>query len=367
MNAPEWRTLGDPIGDGPSYYEHVRHLLRSSDSGPPPGDGFPGPDSHTADRPRSPTGSDLDALLGALSGVLTDWPPSREMLLRLDELLRQLHLMHERGELRARILARDDFSEDRLRTLGRWLARTGAHIGAVELGLLLLGIAGNDDDRDTILTLSLLEGPCCCAADALAGSQSRPYEALFEMARKRTGWARIDAITHMRGATVDRHIKDWLVREACEGSFLDVYIADIVAETGDLAAALTTAPADDDVLNGAGWILIAMCDREFPTTSILTFSAAETILTAYAQRVLARPPTLRRLQTLMFVDDFLRSDQAERAQWSHRLPVIRGLYQSVLSSPFAHQAIAIGLKATDPATAGLARSLAELLDLPDAP
>jgi hypothetical protein len=358
--------LGAPIGDGPSYYEHVRHLLRSSDSGPPR-DGFPGPDSHTADRPRSPTSSDLDELLGALSRVLTDWPPSREMLLRLDELLRNLQLMHERGELRARILAREDFSEDRLRTLGRWLARTGAHIGAVELGLLLLGIAGNDDDRDTILTLSLLEGPCCCAADALADSQSRPYTALFEMARKRKGWARIDAIKHLRGATVDRHIKDWLVREACEGNFLDVYIADIVAETGDLAAALTTATADDDLLNGAGWILVAMCDRGFPSISILTFSAAETILTAYAQHVLAQPPTFRRLQTLMFVDDFLRSDQAERARWSHRLPVIRDLYQSVLSSPFAHQAIAIGLKATDPATADLARSLARDLDPPGAP
>ncbi|TDC84784.1 hypothetical protein [Actinomadura sp. 7K507] len=364
MNVQEWHMLGDPIGDGPSYYEHARRLLRRSGSGHPPKDGFPPPDWDAARRPRSPSGPELDGLLGALEDVVADWPPGREELLRLDGPLRDLHLMHERGEVRARVLAREDLPRERLHTLGRWLARTGARIGAVELGLILLGIVGNDDDGETILTLGLLEGPCCCAADALADSQSRPYEALYAMARKRRGWARIDAVKHMRGATVDGHIKDWLVREACEGNFLDVYIADIVAGAGDLAGALA-ADADDDVLNGAKWILIAMCDREAPTTSILDFPAAETVLTAYARRVLAGPSTLGRLQSLMFVDDFLHSGLAERARWGRHLPAVRGLYRRALSSPFAHQAIEAALTAADPATADRARLLAAYL--PEAP
>ncbi|XVQ09417.1 hypothetical protein ACQP1W_43965 [Spirillospora sp. CA-255316] len=364
--AREQSEFGAPFGDGPSYYQHAERLLQATDPGRSPQDTLPLPDSDTARDPRSPEEPELDELVDALGRSVIDRPPGRGPLLRLDALLRNLRLMHDRTELRARILARDDLPEDRLRALGRWLARTGANVGAVELGLLLLSIAGNDDDRDTILTLSRLDGLCCSAADALAFSQSRPCEALFEMARNHTGWPRIDAVKHLRGATVDRHIQDWLVREACVGDALDNYIADIVAESGDLAGALAAGQADDGLLDGAGWILIAMCDREGPGfLTILDFSAAETVLTAYARHVLAHPPTLRRLSTLMFVHDFLHSGQAERAQWSRGLPAVRALYQDALSSPFARQAIAAALKSGDPEAADRARTLAEHLGVPE--
>ncbi|MEU5881440.1 hypothetical protein [Spirillospora sp. NPDC047279] len=186
------------------------------------------------------------------------------------------------------------------------------------------------------------------------------------MARRRTGWARIEAIWHLRGATVDRPVKDWLIRESCEGSLIDFYVADIAAETGDLAGALTAAgadDADDAVVDGAGWILVGMCDGMAPSCSMVGFPDAEIVLTAYVRRVLARSPTLSRLFKLAFVDDFLHGGQAEHAPWSDRLPGLRALYRRALSSPYAHQAIAKGLR--DPEWADRTKALGEHLGLLD--
>jgi hypothetical protein len=337
--------LGGPVGDGLPYYEHVRRLRRVHGSGPLPQGGRPMPDEEDAPSLRTPDRADIAELDLMLDQTVAHWPPPRESLSVLDGRLRRLNVADVRQELAAGIRERGQAPAGRLRLLGRWLARTGDHRGAVEFGLILLGVAGRDDDRDLILALGSLDA-LRCAADALAASQSRPNEALLEMARQTSGWARVNAIGLLRGASVEGRDKDWLIRDACDGEFLDVYFADVVAETADLAGTLAADTVDDGLLSGAGRVLRALCELDWPLPGILGYRDAEAAVRHYARHVAARPPTLDRLCDLVSVYALLRSGRAVQAHWSTGgLSRVRALYLDLLSSPAARAMVATGLAA----------------------
>ncbi|MEW2353248.1 hypothetical protein [Spirillospora sp. NPDC029432] len=337
--------LGGPIGDGQPYYEHVRRLRRIHGSGPLPQGGRPLPDGEEPPSRRTPERADV----ARLARLLSRWPLDRGLLATLDGMLRELDVSGGREELAAGIRALEHVPAERLRLLGRWLARTGTHAGAVDLGLILLGVAGGDDDRDLILALGSLERCCCCAADALVASQSRPHEALLEMARRSGGWARVDALRPLRGARVEPRDADWLIRDACDGGFLDVYFADVVAETGDLAGALGPEAVDDGLLDGAGRVLRALCELAWPSPGILDYRDAETAVRHYARHIAARPPTMDGLCRLVEVYAFLRSGRAGQGPWSAEgLARVRDLYRELLTSPEAQAIVAAGMASADP-------------------
>ncbi|XRQ08973.1 hypothetical protein ACN3XK_72920 [Actinomadura welshii] len=349
MSGPGQWEFGDPIGDGLPYYDHALRLRRMHGSGPLPDGGGPLPDEEQAPRRRTLDRADIAELVQMLDRAADPWPPDRELLSVLDGRLRRLDVSDSRDELAAGIRRLDHVPASRLRLLGRWLAGTGTHFGTVGLGLILLGVAGHDDDRDLILALGSLGGPCRCAADALAASQSRPHEALLEMARQTSDWARVDAIRLLRGARLERRDKDWLIRHSCDGGFLDVYFADVVAESGDLAGTLGPDTVDDDLLSGAGRVLYALCELEWPLPGILDYRDAEAAVRHYARHVAARPTTIDRLCELVTVYAFLCSPRAGQARWSAGgLSRVRDLYRNLLSSPAARAIVTAGLDTADP-------------------
>ncbi|MFG2090292.1 MULTISPECIES: hypothetical protein [unclassified Spirillospora] len=352
MSGPGQWEFGGPVGDGLPYYEHAQRLRRMHGSGPLPQGGRPMPDA-PADGDEAPhrrdlTRADIAELVRTLDRAVTHWPPDRELLSVLDDRIRPLDVSGSRDKLAAGIRELDHVPADRLRLLGRWLAGTGTHVSAVDLGLILLGLAGHDDDRDLILTLASLSHPRG-AADALATSQSRPHEALLEMAHQTSDWGRVDAINGLRGAQVEQRDKDWLIRDACDGGFLDVYFAEVVAETGDLAGTLAADTVDDDLLRGAELVLYALCELEWPSLGILGYPDAEAAVQHFARHVAARPPTLNRLGQLVPVYAFLCSPFARDAHWSTEgLSRVRDLYRDLLSSPAAQAIVTTSLAAADP-------------------
>lgn len=161
----------------------------------------------------------------------------------------------------AEVLARasGDLDTARVREIGRWLAENGTRRGAVALGIVLLGVAGDTRDRSLLLLLGALDGLTLYVAVALLRSQPDRDRAVFDLARRVVGWGRIHAVERLTG-TQDPEIRAWLLREGFRNAIVHEYLALIAATTGDLADALASSdPVDDELLDGAGSILFALC------------------------------------------------------------------------------------------------------------
>jgi hypothetical protein len=90
---------------------------------------------------------------------------------------------------------------------------------------------------------------------------------------------------------------------------MDEYLAHTAATTGDLHAALTTPPVDDELLDGAGGILTALC-RGGPAEDITDYPEAPQAIDRYLTLVAPRPPTLGRVHIVLELARFLTSDKA---------------------------------------------------------
>lgn len=197
------------------------------------------------------------ATLARLVGKLVAGPPTTTALQHLHDIAADQDPLPIADAVTSELTGRD-LSTDRLRQIGRWLAEYGTRRNAVALGVLLLGLAGDHRDRDLLLLLGSLEDLSLYAAVALTRSQPDRDRALFDLARRVAGWGRIQTVRRLAGSQ-DPEIKAWLVRHGFRNQIMDEYLAHTAATTGDLYAALTTPPVDDELLDGAGDILTALC------------------------------------------------------------------------------------------------------------
>ncbi|BCB74623.1 hypothetical protein GCM10022251_75190 [Phytohabitans flavus] len=203
---------------------------------------------------------------------------------------------------------------EHLRQIGRWLSEYGTRRNAVALGILLLGLAGDHRDRDLLLLLGSLEDLSLYAAVALTRSQPDRDQALFDLAARVAGWGRIQTVRRLAG-TQDPQIKAWLLRHGFRNRIMDEYLAHLAATTGDLLSALTTPPVDDELLDGAGDILAALC-LGGPAKDITDYPAAPETIDQYLTLVTQRPPSLTRVDVVLRLARFLTSDQAVSLNWT---------------------------------------------------
>ncbi len=85
--------------------------------------------------------------------------------------------------------------------------------GPVKLGIAMLGSMGDESDLPVIRTLALHDEFGLYAAEAIAELAPNRQAALYEMARKVTGWGHIEAVSLMT-ATPDPELRRWLLTEA---------------------------------------------------------------------------------------------------------------------------------------------------------
>ncbi|MBL7497998.1 hypothetical protein I6A84_01415 [Frankia sp. CNm7] len=205
-----------------------------------------------------------------------------------------------------RVLVAGDVPADRVRAVGRWLAENGSNRGAVALGLVLLGHAGDERDRDLIVLLGALDTLTLYAAVALARSQPDREQALFLLAQRVDGWGRIHVV-HRLADTTDPQIKDWLLRGGYRNTVLDDYLALLAATTGDLRGALSTEPVDEPLLDSAGGILATLADLEGPAGNMTDYPDAPEVIDRYLTLVSTRPPTVARVTVALRLAELLAS------------------------------------------------------------
>ncbi|KPC63343.1 hypothetical protein [Streptomyces chattanoogensis] len=267
-----------------------------------------GPDGRRTARPsrRANRAAGATTRITAAVRRVVESAPDREVLAVLDTQLRRLE-WRDHSDALASALERLPLPAGRLRLLGRWLARHGEHPNAVRTGILLLGMAGTDEDRDTLLTLGVRSAFSAEVCEALQRSQSDPQDALFTLARRGEGWARVDAVGRLGRTTdpgVDPDIREWLVRAACTGDVLDSYFALTAAISGDLAGVLARDVVDKEMLEGAGRLLEALTDIEGPCAALSSYRHAQEAMDGYLRHTTARPLTLPRLFQLILINRY---------------------------------------------------------------
>jgi hypothetical protein len=276
MTAGAWRL--PPADDQrPTYLAHVIALTALHGPGPLPHGGYPLPDEDHAQRRPLLSGAVLDGVRTHHCGVDTDEPAAAMVARLIDDLVAgpptttALQHLHDiaadqdplpiadavTSELTAR-----DLPTERLRQIGRWLAEYGTGRNAVALGILLLG-AGRRPPRPR--------------SAARAGQPGR---------------------------------------HGFRNQIMDEYLAHVAATTGDLYGALTTPPVDDELLDGAGDILTALCCCGGPANDITDYPEAPQTIDRYLILVAQRPPSLTRVAVVLRLAWFIASDQAVSLNWT---------------------------------------------------
>lgn len=148
-------------------------------------------------------------------------------------------------------------SPDAVRTLARWLARCAPDRGAVKLGIGLLGLFRDGEDRETLLTLGTHDEFTLFSAVALGNTQSDALEVLWALARRVHGWGRVQTVERLPDSE-DPALRDWLLREGWRNTVRWDLLAFNCATRGGLAAALQRPDPDDELLCAAGELLRAI-------------------------------------------------------------------------------------------------------------
>ncbi|MEW2131633.1 hypothetical protein [Streptomyces sp. NPDC005435] len=340
-------------------YSHAL-TVRHEQAAPP----RPRPLPRTASKPRRHA-KDAAARAVAAATRLIRSGAERSVASVLDTQLRRM-VWREHGRAVEAMLRARSLPPDRVRQLGRWFATHGEHPNAVRFGILLLGMAGTDDDAGVLTTLGVFWAfsTACCAA--LTRSQTDPHRALFDLARRAEGWARVDAVRGLEGAS-DPAIKEWLIRESCTGDVLDSYFALTAARVGDLAGALARGTPAEAAMDGAGRLLQALTDVDGPGPALASYDDAPQALNGYLHRSTAGGVTLRRVWTLLSIHRYLQTYVGtagrEQPEWRH----LRHRYARLIADPATRQVVLDGLAGDAPATVRLAAWAAQRMDIPIRP
>lgn len=296
-------------GSPPTLFDYALRLHRQDPDGVLPRDGEPYPDDgiHRRQRPRTRTdqrlaGADVAAILDdhfarpdAVPGDLADAFHDVDVPI------------HHNEHIAAAALRAD---RQRVRDTGRWLVRHSTDCCAATVGLALLATDWTPEDIPLIQTIGLLShhfGPL--AADALR--RRRGSDALVWLAHRVSGWGRVYVVEALcrSGGHAARH---WLLRHACDGDFLNGYVAGQVATAAHLHEAITHDDVDDDLVDHTGRLLRTMADCRGMGLTLEHYPPARIVLAAHATHLGRQAPTVTRYLDAAVLADHLTTKTPPR-------------------------------------------------------
>ncbi|GIF62252.1 hypothetical protein Ais01nite_02870 [Asanoa ishikariensis] len=316
-----------------TLFDHALRLHRDNPDGVLTRDGEPYPDDalHSGRRlkghsDRRLDGADVTAVLDE-HFARTDAPPSE-----LADAFHDLYVpIHRNDHIAAAALRAD---RQRVRRTGRWLVRHATDRCSATVGLALLATDWTDEDIPLIQTIGLLSkqfGPL--ATEALSRRVSGT-EALLWLAQRVAGWGRVYVVEQLCQRGVDGPAREWLLRHACDGDFLNGYFAGQLATAAHLHEAVLSSEADDDLWDHAGRLLKIMGDCGGVGMTLEHYPPAPIVLTAHATHLAAQAPTAARYTTAAFIAHHLADKAPHRSGCTaeERDHIVRR-YLSVLDQP----------------------------------
>ena len=213
--------------------------------------------------------------------------------------------------------------EPELHEMARRLATQSADRGPVKFGIALLGSFGDERDLDLVRTLALHDEFGLYAADALAEVAPDRQRALYEMARRVSGWGRIEAISRMV-ATNDPTLRRWLLTEGFRNTVSPQYLAYQCATIANLAGMLNelqpNAKPDVPLLIGAAE-LIQNLIKPGPATGFAKYPDGPQAAAAFLRNVQKRRDSVSFYLAALALRDYVAtntqtSDAEGTVQWS---------------------------------------------------
>jgi hypothetical protein len=206
--------------------------------------------------------------------------------------------------------ARIPDAEPRLHDLARRLATQSRDRGPVKFGIAMLGSMGDESDLDIVRTLALHDEFGLYAAGAIAELAPERQQALYDMARKVNGWARIEAVTLMT-ATPDPKLRRWLLTEGYRNDVTAQYLAYHCATIADLADAMADPANGKDVEFLAGVSdLIQSLIRPGPSRDSQTYEQTPEVAIAYLQDVQGKKESIDFLLTAQMLNEYANAAPA---------------------------------------------------------
>jgi hypothetical protein len=196
---------------------------------------------------------------------------------------------------------------------GVWLVRHGTDRRAVMVGLALLARTGRPDDAALVRMIGLLDlfGPM--AAAALAALPDATPDLIW-LAERSQRWARIKAVETLCGQA-DPEAVAWLRRHAVTDEEMSASLARRIAESGSLADALDAPVVEDEVLDQAGQLLLAMVTPNDYRAQLAAYRDARRVYHALAHRFVDAPASMPRYAMLASLIEDLRSGYAACLDW----------------------------------------------------
>jgi hypothetical protein len=260
-------------------------------------------------------------------------------------------------------LARSDSSRARLRELAVWLTTQAPDREAVKAGMALLGVFGEPDDFELLLTLGRHGEFTLFAAVGLKNLTPANYEShLWQLATTVHGWGRVQAV-EMLSTTQRPDIRDWILREGFRNGVIGENLAFIAANTGNLAGALQSDKVDGQLLTSAGEIIEDLIHNG-PAQGIDAYEHAGQAVEAYLKHLGDQDLDIQQMLTLQAISDYVTDPEAKWEErqtrgWTHqrRESVLEACTQ-LLSRQDWPQKIAVGLESSDLYVFGLAERAA---------
>jgi hypothetical protein len=182
------------------------------------------------------------------------------------------------------------------------------------VGLALLATDWAEEDIPLIQTIGLLSdrfGPL--AAEALRRRRGGG-EALLWLAQRVAGWGRVYVIETLCRRGASGASRQWLLRHACDGDFLNGYFAGQVATATHLNEAMMDAEVDDDLVDHTGRLLRTMASCGGMGLTLEHYPPAPSVLAAHAAHLARQAPTVARYVDAAVIADHLTDAVPDRSE-----------------------------------------------------
>lgn len=298
-----------PTASRVSLFQHAVRLRDENPGVPLPRDGYPFPDDDAhrrrkVARPKDPLlygAAAADLLRKFLSDPHDD----------LDWVENAFHgvdvPIHQNDHLRSVALRADP---DLARRTGRWLVEHARDRCAVTIGLGLLAARPSVDDIEVVRTIGLHSDRFAPLAVNVLRQVPDGGESLLWLAERSSGWGRVyyvEALCEYSGG-----YRDWLLRHACDGDFLNGYFAGKVALAASLHEAIIRPAVDDELIDHTGHLLSAMAGASGMGLDLSRYPPAPIVLAEYVRHLASQEPAGARVRVAITLAHEIRSREPAR-------------------------------------------------------
>lgn len=285
-------------------FEHAVRLRDENPGVPLPRDGYPFPDDEAhrgrrVDRPKDPLlqGAAAADLLGEFLG------DPHDDLDRVESAFHGVDVpIHQNDHLRSVALRADP---ELVRRTGTWLVEHARDRCAVTIGLVLLAARPSADDAEVVRTIGLLSDRFAPLAAKALGRIRDGGENLRWLAERSSGWGRVYYVEAL--CEYSSEYRDWLLRHACDGDFLNAYFAGKVALAASLHEAIIRPVVDDALIDHTGRLLSAMARASGMGLDLSRYPSAPIVLAEYARHLASQEPAGARVRVAITLAHGVRS------------------------------------------------------------